>query len=122
MKACGDIGCGSVHVVGRGEGLMEVVEMSHRALDRQVHGAQFADQLLKLLCGNSTLRGGNVQKGSELRHPLWGKSEGALISVHNPAQDLLGCCPVPVPLHGLFDADQVLSFSGEGGKNLFEVP
>ena len=111
-----------MRVVGRGEVLMEVLEISYRAWDRQEHGSQFADQSLQPLFGNSTLRGGNVQKGSELRHPLWGKSEGALIGVHNPAQDLLGCCPVPVPLHGLFDADRVLSFSGEGGESLFEGP
>ena len=122
MKACGDIGCGSVRLVVRGEGMLEVVEMSHCAWDRQVHGAQFADYLLELLCGNSTLREGNVQKVSELGHPLRGKSEGALIRIHNPAHDLLGCCPVPVSLHGLFDADRVLSFSWEGGENFFEGP
>ena len=94
--------------------------MSHRAWDLQVHGAQFADQSLELLCGNSMLRVGNVQKCSKLRHPLWGKSEGALIGVHSPAQDLLGCFPVPVSLYGLFGADRVISFSGEGGEIFFE--
>ena len=122
MKACGYICCGSVRVVGRGEGLLEVVEMSHRAGDRQVHGAQFANQALQFLCGNSTLRGGDVQKGSEIRHPFRGKSKGARISVKNPAQDLLGRCPVPVSLHGLFEADRVLSFNGEGGGYFFEGP
>ena len=62
MKAFGDVGCGPVRVVGGSEGLLEVVEMSHRAGDRQVHGAQFADQALQLFCGNSTLRGGGLHK------------------------------------------------------------